>query len=123
MSDFLGNIFTKGTQALLVAGKLIKIPVNEDWAGIAEISAYDATKGKVTLKKIWSQAVTPETFFAWAKYLGQSGVPAESEVVVGEYVVFYRVGVGNVNFSATPAGFQLHDSQSTTKASFVVFFF
>lgn len=119
MSNFLGNIFTKGTQALLVAGKLVKIPVNEDYCAIAEIAAY--TPPKLSLKKAWDQATAKTVFHAEARFLGNEGVPAEADFCAGEFVPFHRVGIGNIDFAGIPTGFQKKDAEATTKSSFVVF--
>ena len=118
----LSNIFTEGTQGLMVDGSLKYIPMNEDAGFVGKITAYNATTGKVTLQKAWTKATTPETFYAIAKYYGLSGIPTSDEVVAGAYAPVFRVGVGNNDWSDDSA-FQLRDSTNTTKPSFVCFFF
>lgn len=120
----LENAFSKkGTESLIVDGKLIFLPMNEDWQLVGKIIAYDASIGKVSFSKIWDQASSKETFYAEAKYFGRDGKPTESEVNTDSYAVFYRVGIGNNNFTSAPTAFQLDSAASLTKSSFVVFFF
>ena len=118
----LENAFSTGTEGLMVDGKLVMLPANEDWQLVGRITAYDDTIGKVSFTKAWDQAGTPETFYALAKYAGRTGTPRASEVVVNFYAIFYRTGIGNNNFTSA-TGFQLNEAASVTKASFVVFFF
>ena len=118
----LDNVLTKGSKIINpgVVDDTVKIPTNEDWQSVAEIVAY--SKPKLTLKKIWDESLSPRLFYAIARYYGKEGNPETDEIEIGTHVNFYRVGVGNVDFSGTPTDYQLRDT-GANKPSFVVFFF
>ena len=113
------NIMVKGSEVSHDS----ETPINQDWCMVGQITAYDESKAQVSIESVWDKAGTKKTFFAWAKYFGQSGVPTPDEVEVDQQIEFYRTGVGN---DPAPAGgytdFRL-DSSDNTKASFVAFFF
>lgn len=114
---------TKGSQPIIIGQTLIQLPVNEDFGMVGEIISYEAATGKISFKKVFDKAATPETFYAVARYQGKTGIPLATEVVAGSYAIFKRVGVGNVSFTGTQPAFQLDDDEATNKASFVSFFF
>lgn len=118
----LDNILTKGSKIINpgVIDDTIKIPIDEDWTGVAEIIAY--TKPKLTLQKVWDEAAGKRNFYAIAKYYGKEGNPETDEIEIGTHVNFFRVGTGNVDFTGNPIGYQLRDG-TVNKPSFVVFFF
>jgi len=118
----LSNIFSKGTEALQIDDSFLYVPLNEDYCFLAEVLSYDPAYGKMLCKKVWDPDGS-KTFIVRALYSGQSGTPTSSEVVAGQKTPVYRVGVGNNNFSALSESLQLHDSNNTTKVSFVSFFF
>jgi hypothetical protein len=121
---FLENLFTSGTQGLMVDQKIVYVPVNEDFSVIGEILSYSESTAKITFKKAWDKAATPTVFYAEARYAGKTGIPLSAEVSVGSYAIFHRVGVGNVVFTASQPAFQKDDeAANVNKASFVSFFF
>lgn len=120
---YLENIFTKGTKGIFIEGKHAQIPVNEDYPIVGEILSYNETTGKIAFKKAWDLSTSPKTFFAVAMFKGKSGIPPSTLVNTGQKADFFRVGIGNVDFSGTQPTFQLNDADTTSKASFVAFFF
>lgn len=113
------NVITKGTE-ILNCGTLNKnkttefFPINEDYAMVIRVIGY--LYGRVEGYKVWDINQTKK-FYAVAKYLGKSGTPANDEIEIGSYVVFYRVGDFN---SQGVEGFELHE-ENAAKSSFVCF--
>ena len=109
------NIWTKGTRGIKelhdTKQSLVRIPTNEDWAMIVDITGVTAKSDGLFVEgeKIWDEAGTKKTFYALANrdFIFQEGGQA----------IFYRVGEGNND--ATDSTFQLRDISNTTKTSFL----
>lgn len=118
----LGNIFTHGSQALIVESVPKKLPVNEDWAFLGFVTAFDEVSQKVTVTKAWDLAAVPSAFYAYARHPGNDEAVTSDLVTIGQLVPVFRCGAGNNDFSSTSA-LQKHDLTDTSNPSFVCFFF
>lgn len=85
---------------------------------VGQIVSYSPITGAVTFNKITDNQTTKTVWNAVAKYNGKAGIPLSTEVVVGQYAVFFRTGTGN-NTNLT--GFQGTDPGTSTGASYVFF--
>lgn len=114
----MNNIITKGSEILSDTFTVNKssedLVINEDYSMVVIVTEY--LYGKVSGYKVWDTNQTKK-FYAKAMYNGIAGTPADTEIEVGSYVVFNRVGDYN---SQGIGGFELH-TEDAGKSSFVCF--
>ena len=113
------NILTKGSELLTIKNDPIQkssenVIINEDYSMVIQVTGYYL--GKVEGYKVWDIDKTKK-FQAIAKYNGQGGVPLDTEIEIGSYVIFHRVGDFN---SQGVNGFELH-TENPANSSFVCF--
>ena len=111
------NYETAGSELLKVNSdperSTADIIVNEDYCMVMKVIAVFG--GIVEASKVWDSGDT--RFYARLKYHGKDGVPDDSELEVGQHVIFHRTG----EFSNSgEEGFELHE-EDVTKTSWVCF--
>uniref|UniRef100_A0A6H1ZEN9 Uncharacterized protein n=1 Tax=viral metagenome TaxID=1070528 RepID=A0A6H1ZEN9_9ZZZZ len=95
--------------------------INEDWCMVMKVLTCE--NGVVSATKVWDEKDTEgKIFYAVLKYAGKEGVPPDSSIEVGQFVVFHRVGDFNSqgNGLLEFEGFELR-TENAEKNSWVCF--